>query len=167
MSEQKPPSSDSTSDAVVSELKNVSSLLRGKNNCNPIDSLADRQLEFSEFTQRALNELEKLHQSLNASSSSRQNIDQYHNNPQKPTTTARPTVPRSTNPIKNKKTKIRRGVKEVQPSLFDEPVVETTPVPSPVKQIAVDQLIDQLVAEHLPQIEQKLRAELKRLLDEL
>lgn len=170
MTETKSPSpKNAASDAIVSELKNVGNILRDKTPQNYPNQLDDQQLEFSEFTQRALNELQQLHRSLKANREAKQptspDVD-ANNQTSSPPKPARLPVPRSISSRKPNKPKIRRGVKEIQTSLFDEPLVETQAEPSPAKTIAVDQLIDDLIAEHLPKIEQKLRAELKRLLDE-
>jgi hypothetical protein len=64
-------------------------------------------------------------------------------------------------PAKKKARAIKRGVEEVQGSLFDQ---TQTVAPATQPRDCLDPLIDDLVAEYLPQLEARLRAQLKQVL---
>ncbi len=206
---QKSPDQSPSQRAIIAELKSISHSLEEKHVKAQYvdDSQANRpqtdspqmdspQLEFSEFTQRALNELQALHQSLQAKHASKSTKTTSPLASQRQQDCSNPNVPNAkpntkSNPKPNNrkarsKPLIRRGGKEIQASLFDEPPQGPTSLPdsqsrelqSPRQQPTesrttsvdattnqqIDQLVDELVAEYLPKIEEKLRTELKRLL---
>lgn len=64
-------------------------------------------------------------------------------------------------PAKKKARAIKRGTEEVQGSLFEH---NQTAAPQPQQRDCLDLLIDDLVAQYLPQLEARLRAQLKRVI---
>ncbi|WP_317931306.1 hypothetical protein [Halioxenophilus sp. WMMB6] len=245
MSDPSKSRQDSTEKIIFSELKSVSDLLGGEHSqaatagSEPGEQ-KQRQLEFSEFTQRALAELEALHRSLEKSQPSAppslfdkpqakplataspgnnpqpaatgapplnnkaqnnqaQNSNARINNPssshpgksrpfnhrpfkespltdslfkEKPVTPANPSSQKSTaarGQSRTGKSAFRRGAKEIQTSLFDEHPSSKSGQSSTPPQPSTEQLeslVDSLVERYLPEIEQRLRMELKRLLGE-
>lgn len=175
--------------AILLELDRVHDLLESEVSVADTheDDFAKAQLTVSVFTRRVVQELEALYQTLE------------HPSPPEPTkqeelasrvsTTSSPT---QSKPTTNEKSPLRRGVKEIQPCLFDETESDlgTTDKPSgqphnpqsspaprptakpvntqgtaPIDGAEVDRLIDKILAEYRPKLEQRLRQELKRLLD--
>lgn len=168
-----------------------------------VDVSSSGQLEFSEFTQKALNELESLFHALQKNTRPSSDVTkpstENHSELAKesPSTTKKdqtnsakgarippPQQPPQEKPVpavtssrksKTSKPKFRRGAQEIQTSLFDEPACTSAPslgqTPEPnthqatthgLSEELVNDLVDQLVAQYLPEIEQRLRAELKR-----
>jgi len=188
MTEPPKPSHDKQSEnAIFSELNRVQQLLRGDAAARINQTVFDgKPLLVSEFTRRALYELEALHQSLKKTPAHSMRSPSNFSHPMPSQSMHSQTMPSQSKssdavPTSNIQTNrsVARGTEEVQASLFDEPQAAPAAKPSTAsvaetaahnvggaKQAKIDRLVDRLVADYLPEIEQRLRAELKRLLAE-